>query len=547
MRMNALKVIHQVFTSHPNILTDQPRLSSILADQLLLRLDDSELHIRTHASDLFAHVDPNKIVPKLIKLELHKSERIRSAAHIALKNCLCHQNRTQSSDCWLITMDAIRDIFNVTHSESPAITSPADIIKVVPSSVPSADVNVEQCKQVAQRIFEAIMPSVAEKLSLSACWEIIKGITNKVIASPSDSLLIYMMSQSFGVLLVVRDRFEESTIDEYVKNLIKIVLDGLERDLVVCANELNESNVNVRNDLLFARLGYMLLLKGIPVSSILKLLKSDHELAEHLSNVLLKRMQDQQEFDEIRKISADLYARLPRAQIIVNLLKDSVQQGSFQIAKVYLFSLLNFITYQSSTGDMDPYYNEYLSILMQIIKLPSHQGSQDLIKLQQGSIDCMTLTMNFKYDDTNMFLIKLIQDETPSSFLISLIHVVTKSFDVIKLSNTLLLSEKIVTVFDDLLKKYNHHVLWSAVMQCLLHMVYRIKTAVHPYTKVILRIICDGLSIDSDQVKLASLKLLSGVLVSREDVIMDFESIFEQILRRVEGLSQIDKSETVRS
>ncbi len=86
-----------------------------------------------------------------------------------------------------------------------------------------------------------------------------------------------------------------------------------------------------------------------------------------------------------------------------------------------------------------------------------------------------------------------------------------------------------------------------ACIQSLMHMTYRMKTAVHPYTEIISRIIRDGIEANAPSlIKLNSLKLLSAVLVAREDVLTDYGSVFEIILQRLNGLSMMDSSDEVR-
>ena len=81
----------------------------------------------------------------------------------------------------------------------------------------------------------------------------------------------------------------------------------------------------------------------------------------------------------------------------------------------------------------------------------------------------------------------------------------------------------------------------------MLNLVFKIKTAVHPYSKGLLEIISKCLSESDSNIRLYSLKLLSSILFAREDVLIDHKSIFEfEILKKVKGMASIESSMEVQ-
>jgi hypothetical protein len=147
---------------------DSSRNSVTLAEQLLLRLHDEELHLRTHTAELFAHVDPNYIIPRLVMLEMHKSDRVRSAAHVALIGCLCHPNRTNSVDPFMILVNAIRDAGSVdVTSVKKTIQTPAEVLQLVPKRTKNE--REQASKEIAERVYETLLPQYAKHVNVTKC------------------------------------------------------------------------------------------------------------------------------------------------------------------------------------------------------------------------------------------------------------------------------------------------------------------------------------------------------------------------------------------
>eukprot|EP01114_Cavostelium_apophysatum_P019972 TRINITY_DN6580_c0_g1_i1.p1 TRINITY_DN6580_c0_g1~~TRINITY_DN6580_c0_g1_i1.p1 ORF type:complete len:617 (-),score=110.98 TRINITY_DN6580_c0_g1_i1:15-1865(-) len=123
-RRNSLDILTGVFEINRSAAAD-PHLGVQLAEQLLLRISDEQLALRTQAAQLFANVDPVFIIPKLAQLTTHKDARTRSAADSALLSVL----GKHSDVCGTIEtlLDCLRQTSVSPVVQPPKVISPADI------------------------------------------------------------------------------------------------------------------------------------------------------------------------------------------------------------------------------------------------------------------------------------------------------------------------------------------------------------------------------------------------------------------------------------
>jgi hypothetical protein len=120
------------------------------------------------------------------------------------------------------------------------------------------------------------------------------------------------MNKTFSQFLKQDDRFNEERVSQWVLEIIHFSMTMIQKEEQSSEWILRERNDSAaRTDILFERLSSMLILKTIPTTSVLNALTKNGELSNELMSKLIFRMENPNEFEDIRKLSADLISRLP--------------------------------------------------------------------------------------------------------------------------------------------------------------------------------------------------------------------------------------------
>jgi hypothetical protein len=123
------------------------------------------------------------------------------------------------------------------------------------------------------------------------------------------------------------------------------------------------------------------------------------------------------------------------------------------MSKVYLFAICNVISIHGENVEMQPFYEQLLPLLLSILQIPCPPNSMDLMKLQQGTIDCISLLLYNVIDRVLPVLLELITQREPSAFTVCLVHSITKAFGLCKLSDVLKLAEQSFSVLVNRIEK----------------------------------------------------------------------------------------------
>ena len=358
-----------------------------LATMLLERLADDDLSLRHEAAKILARVDPVYSVPQLCEKLVSSNERVRSAADKTLVHML-----TGSPDpTWIATM-----LINAARTaEAPkAPLHPGDIGAI--SSFASRDCasspDAEKKVSRIMRVFELWANS--DKVSTTT-WrtKLIPFVVDGVLSSPKDGTWVQFASQ-------LAERMGGA---DCAPSLLKSVLHVLHRQPKLDASALdNDNGGELTNLLLFQRLSPLLLLRMLPFNAFgSTLVVSQHEAMPSsddsvapgqmrgvslpqqgsLFDVLFARTTTELEFDQVRRVAAELLSRLPADKVfprVLARLEDKVREPSSlkadpTVAKVLVFVLCSGIGVQLAnsaanggkmnvTATTQPFYQDIVDL-----------------------------------------------------------------------------------------------------------------------------------------------------------------------------------------
>ncbi|KAL9645688.1 hypothetical protein ABK040_003421 [Willaertia magna] len=568
-RKNGLNIILNIFKSRKIINNELSKdLINKTINYLLKRFSDEDIQIRKCCSKIFSKLNPNYIIPLIIPFYLSKSEKERSCAHESLFHIM--ESNTETIDAYLVLVEVLRT-FNITIDDN---------------NDQKQQQQLKVRKELAERVM-TFLPQYLIKLSPKKIEELAIELVKQFLEFSNDPTLVYILNKTLNVLLSIEGditiilsevEYNLKCKLETLYSILQIVLNTIEKNKEIINNNNNtimKIDKEIQEQLIFKRLAPLLILRTLP-QPIFTLI-TDNKLCQSIFNLLMNTIIDKEnEFDEIRKVSAEVSAKFPMnisMNYFLNEFYKYFELKDFNFIKLFLFCICQGLTVHEQEKDEilkyikgnDLFYGKLIDLLKILPNMVNVDQQQELLKLQYGCIDCIVIIINilYKYNSINLFIenniLNNIKDNTNISFKICLINILTKSIQILPLKYKLNLSDKIVPLFYNIIIPTNNNTLQNntlqdnntlicSCMQCLLHLTYQLKSSIHPYSKMILEIISKTISFNEDsKIRLSGLKLLSGILVAREDVIIDFKSIFEfEIFKKLIGLSKIENDIQVK-
>ena len=169
----------------------------MVGERLLSRLGDQEISLRKETSLVFSSLDAIHVVPKLFDRLYDKSEKVRSAADVALINLLKGDSDVAKTISTLL--DCMRHGTPENQLESPQ--NPTDLYEKVeddtdipsnPSQLLNMDTKTKQ--RSLDRVFRLI-PKWAECIPSFAWESIIQSVIEKLWSFPQDSIVVKFLSK----------------------------------------------------------------------------------------------------------------------------------------------------------------------------------------------------------------------------------------------------------------------------------------------------------------------------------------------------------------
>ncbi|KAI4348718.1 hypothetical protein L6164_009405 [Bauhinia variegata] len=550
-RRNAINVISEVV----HMLLDSQTLSphfdwQEIANNLLERLRDEETVIREQASKLLPAIGPSLYLPALVDLVYSPEESVQLSASDALIGVL--KRHSQKIEVIILLLDCLSNI-----SQS------LDLTETTRNKGSKLDIN-------------QVLKLIPEWTKSVQDWNCLIGpLINKMFANPSDATIVRFLScisenlanasdvVLHHVLLHVRgqkeidenllSRWESRTYssDEFVE-MQQSLFEHLCPLLIVKILPLKVFD-DLNSSVMYGHLGQDLML-GNP----------DIEIGyECIAVLLLNRAFSKFEFEDVRKLSAELCGRL-HPQVLFPVLSSELEQAidSRNILKIKtcLFSICTSLVVRGSESLCHSFTLKIRKMIETVLLWPS-VDTDSVSKVQHGCIDCLALMISAELQAQKSDKIRVVRKKEPatpgnsSAVTYVLSHLLDEKKDLISppdsdsgnctsavaitlsfrlcMANVLIsASQKIPEscrklfakqVLPRLLSAVEHEKnseIRAACIQLLFSSVYHLKSAILPYASDLMKISLKALQKGSEKERLGGAKLMASLLGS-EDLILE--------------------------
>lgn len=422
---------------------------------------------------------------------------------------------------------------------------------VVSSVASPSDVShIKTPTELAERVL-SVIELWNDKINPSLIPLLLNDLANRMFANPKDEILVMAMNKVAKL----------SCVPQYCKSLLDMVASKLQATF---------AQDSAPAQLLFDRLSPLLILRTLPMTCF----HSSTELFEIVKRQLL--MQNQ--FDDIKRLCAELIAKFPLSQFLsfsLSQFQAHLQQNDYEQAKVFLFILCNAFQLH---GKLLLQENVHITLLPLILSVFGKQDKK-LEKIQMGCMDTLALVIkcvlssyyvneskavepathvsnvveevaSTQVDTTfipfiTQTMLPLVASNQDCTISICIIHSFTISLKHMEMKHVILLASISLRLACTWANKDIS--IWTSALQYLLHLCFHLKSAIHPYCVDLLQLVKQSLAFTKDaSIRLAACKLLSAILVARDDIIIDYELLFLDVQKQLTSLSTMDSNIQVR-
>ncbi|CAL5430851.1 unnamed protein product [Camellia sinensis] len=559
-RRNAIDVISELFHISP----DSVYCRQDIANHLLKLLGDEELVIRAQATKLIPMMDPSLLLPALVRLVCSSDEVVHSSASNTFVAVLKYHNKKFEVLCMLL--DCLSNI-----CQNPDL----------PQAL--GDRGKEGSKLDADRVLKLI-PQWSE--SVEDWNSLIEPLIDKMFAEPSNAIIVRFLSY----------------ISEHLADAVDVVFHRLLLHTRQ-QNRWENQNYEVDNPLklehsLFDRLCPLLIIRLLPLrvfndlnSSLIygELCKQDtgyfdiHD-AESVAGILLNRAFNKFEFEDVRKLSAELCGRIhPQVlfPLIASQLEHAVDARDVLKIKACLFSICTSLVARGRDSLLHPNVLKIRNTIETILLWPSSNGDE-VSKAQHGCIDCLALMIctelqalesfrDLTSKNTSLVRMDSSRDAAMRDSVRSyVIHQLTRDKDCtyeasISMSFVLCMANVLISacqkIPDSCKRPFAREILprliqsvevmmeseyRAACLQVFFSAVYHLKSTILPYTSDLLRVSLKSLREGSEKEKMAGAKLMASLMASEEAIVNSIAGGLLEAITVLSSLSSSDPSPDVR-
>ncbi|KAG7037384.1 hypothetical protein SDJN02_01009 [Cucurbita argyrosperma subsp. argyrosperma] len=546
-RRNAIDVISEIvqMSSNKRNLLTQSAWQDI-AKQLIKCLEDEEILIRKQAADLLPCIDPSLVLPSLVRLVYSSNDKGLASAEEALVGVLkCHN---QNIGAIFVLLDCVSDFgLNAALSNTGG-------------------------KGQGSRLQSDRVLSLIPKWSHSVQdWKFLIGsLIDKMFAEPSNAVLVRFLS-------IINEHLVKAT-DVILKRILSYVKGQKEIDESFYTKR-GSQNVDISPSVqqsLFERLCPLLVIRMLPLEVFNDLSMSvmygqlpnrtiinDMDIVDPtcVVELLLNRAFSKFEFDDVRKLAAELCGRI-HPQVLypyVSLvLEDAVGSHNIPGIKACLFSMCTSLAVRGE--HMSSHFDifEIVKTLEVVLSWPSQDGDE-VSKSQHGCIDFMALMICAELQAPNTcstsskkghasvkgsilgYVIHQLIDGrkelvstydldqkyntadncTPVSFRLCMANVLISACQKLSDSRKKRFAREVLPRLVSFAKVTSTQVdIRAACIGVIFSAVYHLKSAILPYANDIFRVSVNALKSGQEKERIAGAKLMVS-LMSSEDPILD--------------------------
>ncbi|KAM1482947.1 hypothetical protein TB2_034461 [Malus domestica] len=569
-RRNALDVVSELIRMSSDSNDILPQLScQDIANHLIERLEDEEIAIQKQASTLLTMIDPSLVLPALVHLVYSSDEGLQSTASDACVGVLKYHSQNAEVICLLL--DCLSSL-----SESVNLLNTA------------GDVG---SKLESERVL-MLIPEWSKSVQ---SWDVLIGpLIEKMFAEPSNATMVKFLSYISEHLAEAADAVL-SCVLLHAKQ--RKEFDGNSSSGRECQTYKSDDSENMQQTL-FEHLCPLLIIRMLPLR-VFNDLNSPiiyGQLFNHgnfhdsgdintinqdcVTALLLKRTFCEFEFNDVRKLAAELCGRIhPEVLIPIVSSQLEIAASSLHILKIKacLFSVCTSLVVRGRDSLSHPVMLKIRQTLETMLLWPSGDGDE-VSKAQHGCIDCLALMISAELQDPDSFSIvgkkgdaasrdsaltyvinKLIQDSNqpgnqpalssdlddvkctsevpvPLSFYMCMANVLISACQKILDSGRKPFARKTIPCLIRSVKVMTNPEIRAACVEVLFSSVYHLKSAIFPYSTDLLEVSLKALRKGSEKEKMAGAKLM-GSLMASDDAIV--ESISARLIEGRSILSSI--------
>ncbi|XP_059646314.1 uncharacterized protein LOC132292139 isoform X2 [Cornus florida] len=561
-RKNAVDVISELIHLSPDFIYCRQDI----ANHLLERIGDEELIIRAQVSNLIPMMDPSLVLPALLRLIFSSSERVQSSASNTLLAVLKYHNKKVEVICMLfdcLSLCQNPDLPNTSGDRGEGLKLDADrVLKLIP----------EWSKNVED-------------------WNLLIGpLIDKMFAEPSNAIIVRFLSYISEHLANAKD---------VVFNQLLLHTQGQKK--WESRTYSSDDSVELQQSL-FCRLCPLLIIRLLPLRVFDDLNSStvygellnqsvlhdavyfDINNTECVAALLLNRAINKYEFEDVRKLAAELCGRIhPQVlfPIISSQLEHATKAQDVLKIKACLFSLCTSLVVRGRGSILPPVMLKIKEAIGTVLSWPSLDGDE-VSKAQHGCIDCLALMVctelqaSESFSDSTSKKMGIVGKNRCSGYAGSKFSVIAyviqqltcdnnelsgkfMSEASVCLSSRLCMANVLISACQKIsdsgkkqlarkiLPRLIHSVglmveseIRAACIQVLFSAVYYLKSAVIPYSSDLLKVALKSLKEGSEKERMAGAKLMASLMASEEMVV---ESISGALLEAKAVLSSVSSSE----
>ncbi|OUZ99900.1 hypothetical protein BVC80_9069g4 [Macleaya cordata] len=553
-RRNAIDVISELVRVSSDAGNSLPlSIRKDLTKHLIDRLGDEELIIRVQSSNLVPMIDPQLVLPELVRLVYSPDERVRSSASDALAAVLKSHNN--NPELIVMLLDCLSNL-----SQSPGL--PRTPVEGGGSKFDS----------------DTVLSLVPEWSKSVQDWNIfVKPLVDKLFSEPSNVIIVLFLSY-------ISEHLAEAP-DVVLCHVLLYMQGQKEIDTKLLSKGAYGTDASVDSsklkDSLFDRLCPLLIIRLLPLK-VFDDLNSSIMYGQLLNQEIVHGMFsfsylafNKYEFEDVRKLAAELCGRVhPQVlfPIIQSHLENATSSRDILKIKACLFAICTSLALRGSDPSLHPVMLEIRKILEMVLLWPSLDGDE-VSKAQHGCIDCLALMICSELQppesskDSTRNKIKIVGKEKSShedvavrnsvltyviqqlthdkneseesvllSFRLCMANVIISACQKISSHGKKRLAKRILPVLIHSVEVLTDSNVRAACIQILFSVVYHLKLAVLPYASDLLRLSVKALREGSDKEKMVGVKLMASLMASEDTVL---ESISDGLLEASSLLSSI--------
>lgn len=503
-KINVLKILEEIMNIKQDSLADD--IVDNITNEVIKRLNDDDLFVRLGATNIVCHLNLNILLPQLMNQITNKDEKYRSSIIHSLKSLFSNLENS------IILKDVLQ--YSIQNFKT------------------------EQEIGIVSSVLSLALDEFNQQLISTSHYVLMLQTTHE----------LFLMNPSNSIALTVMKKIHNN-------KKISQCVDKVFNDM---ANKLNFSffeNKDIHQDekIYISNLAPLLVLVSIPV---IEFLTSRYPI---LSEALKQGIYSMDQ--KVRQLSGDLLSRfLPEAyhEQYMKEVNTYLEMKQFNRIKTFMFVIFQTLQIHESISNI--YVKDYFHLIESIFS-QIDLDNDELINCQRGAINSMSMMIRnemreYKTNETtvqnsslNYLLNNLTDKNVSSSTKICIVNVFsTFTMGIAGIYELNLLLNRSISKLHQIIQDESQDIIIRlSLLHFLLVTTNQLKSGIYPFSTEFVSLIKYCLYNSDSQIRKSGLKLFSGVIVAKEDIILEFESDFQDILKKIKSISLIEEDAETRA